>query len=103
LSDESIKLTWQFAFQLRGATVYNKVMARGWESKSVEAQIEDNRYDEHKAHLSRAEMELRRKKESLLLSRTRIIKELETSRNPRYKKILTDALADLDEKLAEFD
>ena len=78
-------------------------MARGWESKSVEAQIEDNRFDEQKAHVSRAEIEWRRKKESLLLSRTRIVGELKTSSNPRYKKILTDALADLDKKLAEFD
>ncbi len=78
-------------------------MARGWESKSVEAQIEDNQFDEHKAHLSRAEVERRRKKDSLLLSRTRILEELKTSRNPRYKKILTDALADLEKKLAEFD
>jgi hypothetical protein len=82
---------------------YNKAMARGWESKAVEAQIEDNQYDEQKAHLSRAEIARRRKKESLLLSRTRILEELKTCRNPRYKKILTDALADLDEKLAEFD
>ncbi|HEX5736814.1 MAG TPA: hypothetical protein VF131_28540 [Blastocatellia bacterium] len=78
-------------------------MARGWESKSVEAQIEDNQFDEQKAHLSRAERELRKKKESLLLSRTRIVEELKTSRNPKYKKILNDALADLDRKLAEFD
>jgi len=87
---------------LGGVVDYNKVMARGWESKSVEAQIEDNQYAEHKAHMSRTEMELRRKKASLLLSRTRIVEELKSSRNPRYKKILTDALADLDNKLAEF-
>jgi hypothetical protein len=78
-------------------------MARGWESKSVEAQIEDKQFDEQKGHSNRAEIESRRKKESLLLSRTRIVEELKTSRNPRYKKILTDALADLDEKLKQFD
>jgi hypothetical protein len=92
-----------FAFQPSVAAGYNKGMARGWESKSVEAQIEDNQFDEQQAHLSRAERELRQKKESLLLSRTRIVEELKTSRNPRYKKMLTDALADLDQKLAEFD
>lgn len=78
-------------------------MARGWESKSVEAQIEDNQFDEQKAHLNRAERELRQKKESLLLSRTRIVEELKNSSNPRYKKMLNDALADLDQKLAEFE
>ena len=79
-------------------------MARGWESKAVEAQIESNEFGhQQKARLSQAEIEWQRKKDSLLLSRTRILEELKTSRNPRYKKILTDALADLDEKLAEFD
>ena len=79
-------------------------MARGWESKSVEAQIESNEFgNQQKARLSKAEIELQRKKDSLLLSKARVLEELKTSRNPRYKKILTDALADLDEKLAEFD
>jgi hypothetical protein len=78
-------------------------MARGWESKSIEAQIEDNLHDEQKAQVSKAEIESRRKKESLMLSRTRIVEDLKTAHNPRYKKILTDALADLDEKLKQFD
>ncbi|HJQ70126.1 MAG TPA: hypothetical protein VKA70_14210 [Blastocatellia bacterium] len=78
-------------------------MARGWESKAVEAQIEENLLNEQKAQLSRAELERRQKRESLLLSRARVVEELKTSRNPRYKKMLTDALADLDQKLAEFD
>ena len=78
-------------------------MARGWESKAVEAQIESNEFgnSQQKAQMSRAEIESQRKKDSLLLSRTRILEELKSSRNPRYKKILTDALADLEEKLAE--
>ena len=78
-------------------------MARGWESKAVEAQMESasDSGSKHKKHLTPDEMETARKRESLLLSRTRVLQELEQSRNPRYKKILTDALSDLDEKLAQ--
>lgn len=57
----------------------------------------------HKKQLTPAEIEAARKRESLLLSRTRILQELHQSRNPRYKEILTRALADLDEKLAQHD
>lgn len=82
---------------------YNKFMARGWESKAVEAQVEDasERGSSSKKHLTLHEIEVTRKRESLLLSRTRILQELHQSRNPRYQKILTAALADLDEKLAQ--
>ena len=79
-------------------------MARGWESKSVESQIESA--EARKAQLNRKplsadEVERDRKKESLLLSRARVEREMESSRNPRYKKMLAAALADLDNKLAE--
>jgi len=40
-----------------------------------------------------------RQKESLRLSRQRVLHQLETSQNPRHRKLLEDALADLDEKL----
>jgi hypothetical protein len=78
-------------------------MARGWESKAVEAQMESASEGDskHKKQLTRAEIEAARKRESLLLSRKRILQDLEQSRNPRYQKILSDALDDLDEKLAQ--
>jgi hypothetical protein len=77
-------------------------MARGWESKAVEAQIEtvSEIKPRIKRRLSPDEIETVRKRQSLSLSRTRILQEMEQSRNPRYQKILTDALADLDQKLA---
>jgi hypothetical protein len=80
-------------------------MARGWESKAVEAQMESasDSDSKHKKRLTPAEVEATRKRDSLLLSRTRILQELQQSRNPRYQKILTDALAGLDEKLAALD
>ncbi len=45
-------------------------------------------------------MELNRRREVLVLSRTRVQRELESSRNPRYTEQLTRALADLDAQLA---
>ena len=44
-------------------------------------------------------LQLLRKKESLLLSRTRVARELDNAQNPRYKALLTKALADLDAQL----
>ncbi len=40
-----------------------------------------------------------REKESLRLSRQRVLQQLEASQNPRHRKLLEDTLADLDEKL----
>jgi hypothetical protein len=79
-------------------------MARGWESKSVEAQIE---LAESRRSLKRAvvvnakEAERIKKRESLLLSRTRVVHDLESANNPRYREILRAALKHLDEKISE--
>ena len=80
-------------------------MARGWESKAVEAQIEtaEARAAAKKTQLSPEEMERARRRESLLLSRARVSQDLEQSSNPRYRKMLGDALAHLDAELAQLD
>jgi hypothetical protein len=80
-------------------------MARGWESKSVEAQIDMAAQNPRvAAALQKApdpnKLDRIRQKESLLLSRTRVVHELKTAQNPRYKAVLTKALADLDAKLS---
>lgn len=77
-------------------------MARGWESKSVEGQIESfegKRSSDVKKHVTSAQADLQRKKESLQLARARVLSDLETTQNPRYRDILTAALADLEGKL----
>jgi hypothetical protein len=80
-------------------------MARGWESKSVEAQIDMAGAGLH-THSAVAKapdsvkLEAIRKKENIVLSRTRVIHELESARNPRYKAVLTKALADLEAQLS---
>jgi len=77
-------------------------MARGWESKSVEAQIdmaEAHRPIKQQTAPSTESLELLRKKETILLSRTRVVRELDNAQNPRYKAVLTKALADLEAQL----
>ena len=80
-------------------------MARGWESKSVEDQVQQaqtkNNKPEKKAHASPAEIDVNRRREVLLLSRKRVERELESSQNARYKEQLNRALADLDAQLAK--
>jgi hypothetical protein len=78
-------------------------MARGWESKAVEGQVQDFQErdsDGKKRQLTPAQLESRRRREVLLLSRARVEKDLQGSRDPRYKEQLNRALADLDSQLA---
>lgn len=84
-------------------------MARGWESKSVEAQIDMAGTGLHSRGAAAAatvnapapaRLEAIRKKENIVLSRTRVMHELESAQNPRYKAVLTKALADLDAQLS---
>jgi hypothetical protein len=78
-------------------------MARGWESKSVEAQIDmaENRSAVARAKvLSDMSLDILRKKESILMSRTRVVRDLENAQNPRYRAVLGKALKDLDAQLS---
>lgn len=80
-----------------------ELMAKGWESKSVEAQIEAAEIHVRRPQpqpLSSTQLELLRKRENLILSRTRVMRDLENSENPRYQAILQRALADLDAQIA---
>ena len=81
-------------------------MARGWESKAVEAQIELAETPRHSPGQSKVEMSpeqqaVARKLDALLLHRTRVLHDLETCRESRYKKTLHDGLAYLETQLAE--
>ena len=78
-------------------------MARGWESKSVEAQIDmaESRTAVARAKVVSAEsLDLLRKKESILMSRTRVVRDLENAQNPRYRALLSKALAELNAQLS---
>ena len=82
-----------------------ETMARGWESKSVEAQQDEARQGPTKSHkrLSPEEATRSREKENLRLSRQRVVQQIESSQNPRHRKILEDALAELDLRLSQFE
>ena len=78
-------------------------MARGWESKSVEDQIdmsEPRRAVPAGVLQDPEQLAATRKKEGILLSRTRVVHDLESAQNPRYRAVLNKALADLDAQLA---
>jgi hypothetical protein len=79
-------------------------MARGWESKSVEEQVQEHQQkkgENTKKQLTAEQLESRRKREVLLLSRSRVQKDLQASQNPRHRDQLNSALADLDSQIAE--
>ena len=79
-------------------------MARGWESKSVEMQIEATQSRASRVlgeGPSAREIAVLRERESLKLSRIRVVRELETSKNPRYLQLLTLELKALDAKIGK--
>jgi hypothetical protein len=78
-------------------------MARGWESKSVESQIESahaERGDSAKRVLTVEMAAAIRKKESLLLARNHLLQQIQASQNPRHRTMLEGALAGLDQQIA---
>ena len=79
-------------------------MARGWESKSVEAQMETSQSKPEIAAKQRVTPEaaaVQRKKETLLLARAHLQQQIEASQHPRHQVMLQNALADVEKKLAE--
>ena len=78
-------------------------MSRGWESKSVESQMEDaasRRNAARQIPLTDEQIRIRSERESLELSRTRVLTDLETATHPRRREQLQAALNHLDRKLA---
>ena len=78
-------------------------MARGWESKDVQSQVEDRKIVADYSGKQKSPEDLRRETErrGLVLSRTRIVNDLETATHPNHRKSLEAALAHLDQKIAE--
>ena len=79
-------------------------MARGWESKSVESQMESsqtNRDETAKKRLTPEVAEAKRKKDTLLLARAHLQQQLQMSQHPRRREMLQLALADLEQQLAD--
>lgn len=75
-------------------------MARGWESKSVESQIEDAASQASRGELLTPEQrELRRRRQDLELSRRRVVQEIAATRSAARRTALEQALAFLDEQI----
>jgi hypothetical protein len=79
-------------------------VARGWESKSVEAQIEegDQRPPEENPAIATAQARQRNQKiESLRLSRSRILQQLEQARHPAHREVLMKGLKSIEKDLED--
>ena len=76
-------------------------MARGWESKSVESQMEDRRepLTGDRGEIAQDQLELRRKREGLESSRRGVVRELESATSDLRRRSLQAALKHLDGEL----
>ncbi len=77
-------------------------MARGWESKSVESQIESAEDRKRPVDHRTPEQQARDTKlEGLRLQRKRVAYDLENSKSERYRQTLGQALAWLEAEIAK--
>jgi hypothetical protein len=76
-------------------------LARGWESKSVEAQ-QDAAQTPRKASpaISPEDAARRTERATLMLARTRALADLQAACAPAHRAMLEQAIADLDRRLA---
>ena len=79
-------------------------MARGWESKSVEAQQAEagEKTTKSRTKLTPEAAVRQRERENLRLSRLRVLQQLDAAQNPLLRRSLEAALAELDEKIKQF-
>jgi len=78
-------------------------MARGWESKSVEDQINDKQEQSHTPKPPKMSSEDKRRKEqcdSLRMVRADTLKSLASATDPRYRALLEQRLAYIEGELA---
>jgi hypothetical protein len=77
-------------------------VARGWESKAVESQMEDAAETSGggRVQLTPEQQQKVRVRQGLQLSRARIVQQLEASEDPRYKELMQKTLNDIDRQIA---
>jgi hypothetical protein len=78
-------------------------MARGWESKSVEDQIEEARRSQGVSEgrvQSPEAKERERKVESLKLERSRLTEQLNRARSESYQRMIRQSLEAIEEEIA---
>ena len=76
-------------------------MARGWESKDVESQVEANKEKSpsEKALKTQDQLNKDRERQGLELSKKHILADLETAKHPNHRKTLEAALDHLNAKI----
>lgn len=75
-------------------------MARGWESKAVEAQQDAALEDQRRpAPISDEEIRRRTERATLMLARTRALSDLQHACAPAHRAMLEQAIADLERRL----
>ncbi len=77
-------------------------MARGWESKAVADQIEEGESRRQNARKSAPTPEQRKLKEqleSLKLSRSRLLQQLEHARHPAHRDVLLNGLKAVEKEI----
>jgi hypothetical protein len=78
-------------------------MARGWESKSIEDQIEEAQRSQDASEgvvRSSEERERERKVESLKLERSRLTEQLNRARSETYQQMIRQSLKAIEEEIA---
>jgi hypothetical protein len=79
-------------------------MARGWESKDVESQVEASKTTQQKVAAgpkTPEQIQRDQQRKDLQLSRTRVLSDLASATHPNHRKSLEAALAHLEKKIAE--
>ena len=75
-------------------------MARGWESKSVEAQMEEALVSSSgQPRLSPQQIEAKQKRETLILTKKKLHADLERSSSERHKEMLQRAIEEVEKQL----
>ena len=79
-------------------------MARGWESKAVADQIEEGESRQQqpsKTAATKEERELKERLDSLRLSRSRLLQQLEHAKHPSHREVLLNGLKALEREIEE--
>ncbi len=79
-------------------------MARGWESKAVADQIEEGesrQQQSSKPEATREQRVLQERLDSLKLSRSRLLEQLERARHPAHRNVLLNGLKAVEREIEE--
>jgi TATA-binding protein-associated factor Taf7 len=79
-------------------------MARGWESKAVADQIEEGesrQQQSSKTEITREQRVLKERLDSLQLSRSRLLQQLEHATHPAHRNVLLNGLKAVEREIEE--